>query len=194
MEPTEQEGVLDTTELKKQLEDSGIDISQWGKGEAKTIEHLKCEIDRGESVLKKDETGTLVRRVSIVGANIYHISKNGKRYCLIEDRQIFIDGRERRRDYGHAVSEKMKPGEDPKDAIVRGIQEELGIDGVIDPQKTWEDEKISLSRSYPGLVSNYIRYEFEVILDEDQFKPDGYIEEQEKMNTYFIWKEVDNKE
>ena len=191
MEPTDLEGVLDTIELKKKLEDSGIDTSKWGKGQAKTIEHLKREIESGESVLEEDEAGNLIRRLYIVGADVYYMSRDGKKYRLKEDRQIFADGRERRRDYGHAVSEKMKPGEDPKVAIVRGIREELGIAGVIDPQKTLEDERLLLSRSYPGLVSKYIGYGFEVILDEEQFKPDGYVEEQEKMNTYFIWEEVE---
>jgi hypothetical protein len=193
MEPTNREEVLDTTELKKQLEDSGIDISKWGKGEVKTIEHLQGEIDMGESVLEKDETGNLIRRVSVVGADIYYVSPKGKKYRLKEDKQIFQDGRERRRDYGHAVSEKMKSGEDPKVAIIRGIREELGIDGEIETQRTWEDEKVLLSPSYPGLLSNYHRYEFKVMLSEDQFKRDGYIERQEKMDTYFIWEEVDNK-
>jgi len=194
MEPTNREEVPDTTELKKLLEDSGIDTSKWGKGEAKTIKHLQGEIDRGESVLEKDGMGNLIRRVSVVGAGIYYVSPKGERYRLKEDKQIFQDGRERRRDYGHAVSEKMKPGEDPRVAIIRGIREELGIDGKIETQMSWEDEKVLLSPSYPGLLSNYHRYEFEVMLSKDQFKRNGYIERQEKMDTYFIWEEVDNKE
>ena len=194
MEQTEQKENLSITVFKKQLENAGVDISKWGTGGAKTVEHLKGEIDRDESILEEEETGEFVRKVSIVGANVYYISPtNGRRYRLKEDRQIFLDGRERRRDYGHAVSEKMKPGEDPKTAMIRGIQEELGINGLIDPLKTWEDEKVSLSPSYPGLISNYIRYGFDVILNENQFEPEGYIEEQEKMNTYFVCEEV-NKE
>lgn len=193
MVPTGQEEVRGTSGLKKQLEESGIDTSKWGEGDAKTIEYLKSEIDRGESVLEKNEAGDLVRRVAVVGADIYYTSPEGKRYHLKEDRQIFTDGRERKRDYGHAVSEKIKPGEDPEIAMVRGIREELGIGGEIDYKKTMEDEIVRLSSSYPGLLTNYIRYEFEVILNEDQFKPEGYKEEQEKINTYFIWEEVDNK-
>jgi hypothetical protein len=190
IEPTDKKEDLNSEALKKLLEDAGIDFSEWGKGEAKAIEHLRSEINEGESILEKGESGELVRRVSIVGADIYYVSPGGERLHLKEDRQIFKDGRERKRDYGHAVSEKMKQGEDPRVAIIRGIREELGIDGLIDPQKAWEDEKIILSPSYPGLVSHYIRYGFDVILSENQFKPEGYIEEQDKMSTYFIWEEV----
>lgn len=185
MESKENIGI---TELKKRLTDSGIDISQWGKGESKTIEHLGKEIAEGETVLENEEGG-LIRKVSIVGIKILYVSKYGKKYRLKEDRQIFSDGRERRRSFGHAVSEKIKIGESPELAVVRGVKEELGIDGVINPKKLWEDTKACSSPSYPGLISQYTRYEFELTLDDSQFKPEGYIEEQERLNTYFIWEE-----
>lgn len=176
--------------LKNLLENKGIDTSQWGKGEAKTIEHLQREIEEQESILLIDDSGELIRRVMIVGADIYHTFQDGKTYRLKEDRQVFNDGRERRRDYGHAVSEKMKIDEIPEAAMIRGIREELGIGGNIELTKTLADEKNIFSPSYPGLNSLYIRYEFEVLLSDEQFNIEGYVEEQDDKKTYFIWEEI----
>lgn len=178
--------------LKKLLEDNGIDISQWGKGAAKTIEHLQKEIVEQETFLIIGETGELIRKVVIVGADIYYTSQDGKRYRLKEDRQVFNDGSERRRDYGHAVSEKMKIEEEPEIAMIRGIREELGIEGVIQLSKTEADEKVISSPSYPGLNSHYIRYGFEVFLSENQFNIEGYVEEQADKKTYFVWEQINS--
>jgi hypothetical protein len=41
--------------LQKQLQSSGIDTSLWGKGQAKTLEHLQKEIETGETILIKIE-------------------------------------------------------------------------------------------------------------------------------------------
>lgn len=192
MSNIDQERESRISELRRQLEEKGIDTSLWGKGEAKTLGHLQKEIDGGETFLVLDESGELLRRLMIVGADIYYTSKDGKRYRLKEDRQVFNDGRERRRDYGHAVSEKMQIDEDPGVAMIRGIREELGIEGDIDLKKTVADEKRISSPSYPGLNSHYIRYGFEVLLNEEQFNIDGYVEEQEDKRTYFVWEEVDS--
>jgi len=180
-----------TDVLKKQLADAGIDISSWGTGQAKTLAHLQEEIKSGETILITGETGKLLRKVVIVGADIYYRSSSGEEYRLREDRQVFKkDGRERRRDLGQAVSEKMKPDQDPKTAMIYGIQEELGISGKINLTKTGTDEQKTISFSYPGLEAQYIRYKFQAVLNDEQFNPDGYVEEQPDKSTYFIWEEV----
>jgi hypothetical protein len=84
----------------------------------------------------------------------------------------------------------MKPGENPKEAMVRGIAEELEIEGEINLTKIDTDEKLITSPSYPGLQSQYVTHKFEVALNEQQFNPDGYKEEQSDKSTYFIWEEV----
>ena len=89
-----------------------------------------------------------------------------------------------------AVSEKIKPDEDPKDAMIRGMREELGIEGEISLTETGADEQLLSSPSYPGLQSQYICHKFEATLNDQQFKPAGYVEEQEDKSTYFIWEEV----
>lgn len=190
MKDSEKKEYFATDALKKKLTDAGIDTSSWGTGQAKTLVHLQKEIESGETVLITGETGELLRKVVVGGADIYYQSSDGKKYRLKEDRQVFKDGRERRRDLGQAVSEKMKPDEDPKDAMIRGIQEELGISGEIALTETGTDVQQVISPSYPGLDSKYIRHKFQTTLTDEQFNPDGYVEEQSDKSTYFIWEEV----
>jgi len=176
--------------LKKHLEDSGIDISKWGTGQAKTPTDLQREIERGETLLVNDESGELLRKIIVSDADIYFLSPEGKKYHLKEEKQVFKDGRERRRDLGITVSEKMKPDEDPKDTMIRGIQEELGISGDIALTKVGMKDEIKTSPSYPGLQTQYVIYKFQALLNVEQFNPNGYIEEQEGLSTYFVWEEV----
>lgn len=162
----------------------------WGTGEAKTLAHLQREIESGECVLCTDEAGKLLRRVVVAGADVYYQSLDGKKYRLKEDRQVFKDGRERRRDLGQAVIEKMKPNEDPRVAVIRGIQEELGISNEITLTKTSTDVRQVISPSYPGLESEYVRHIFQVTLIDQQFNPNGYVEKQPDKSTYFVWEKV----
>lgn len=175
------------------LKKAGIDVSSWGTGEYKTFEHLLNEIESQETKLSIDVNGELVRTIEVVGAAIYYISNDGKKYYLKEEKQIFIDGRERRRPMtkGRSVFEKMKPNEIPKEAIIRGIREELGIKGDIDLRQTDTYNKIENSESYPGLRTKSTLYMFDSLLNQEQYNPDGYIEEQSDKTTYFTWLEIE---
>ena len=179
-----------TENLRKQLESAGIDTSIWGTGQAKTLTHLQNEIQDGETVLITDQTGKIIRQVLVGVAIIYYDSPDGKKYQLREDKQIFKDGRQRKRNLKEAVSEKMKPNENPTEAMSRGISEELGISSKINLTKLGVDEKTFTSPSYPGLVSKYVYHRFQVMLDDEQFNPKGYIENQSDKSTYFIWKAI----
>lgn len=183
-----QEAAIDA--LKQQLESAGIDTSEWGKGEAKTVEHLQKEIESGETILITGEQGELLRKVVVGGADILYTSPEGKKYRLKEDRQVFKDGRERKRNLDQAISEKMKPDEDPTDAIIRGVREELDIEGDLSVTETGVEEQLLSSPSYPGLQSQYILHKFSITLVDSQFRSDGYVEEQEDKSTYFVWEEV----
>lgn len=176
--------------LRAQLENAGISTSEWGKGEAKTLRHLVQELEEGECSLTADEQGALTRTVVVGGANVLYTSSEGQRFQLIEEKQVFKDGRERKRDLGCAVSEKMKPGEDPTDAMVRGIREELGLSGEISISYEGQGEKTILSPSYPGLTSRYLNHRFTVILQDSHYNPAGYVEVQSDKSTYFVWKEL----
>jgi hypothetical protein len=176
--------------LKKSLENSGIDTSKWGKGQAKTLADLQKEIEGGETLLVNNESGELLRKITVSDADIYFLSPEGKKYRLKEEKQVFKDGRERRRNLGITVSEKMKPDEDPKNTMIRGIQEELGIRGNIALTKVGMKDEIKTSPSYPGLQTQYVIYKFQALLNVEQFNPNGYIEEQDGLSTYFVWEEM----
>jgi len=176
--------------LQKQFEEAGINTTEWGTGKTKTLAHLQKEIESGETVLITDSEGRLLRKVMVGNADVYYRSPDGKEYRLREAKQVFTDGRERCRDLNSAVSEKMKPGENPKDAMIRGIEEELGIKGDIFLTDEGIDDETIMSPSYPGLHSRYICHRFSVVFDDDQFNPEGYVERQPDKSTYFIWKEV----
>ena len=114
-------------ELEEKLEWAGIDMSHFWIGKAKHLHSLLKEIQDLETELIIDDSGNVVRKVRIVGAYIYYICSQGTKYFLKEDRQIFTDGRERRRSFPVSLAEKCSKQEDSLVAIIRGIKEELGI-------------------------------------------------------------------
>ena len=182
---------FDINTLKCQLASAKIDISKWGAEQAKTPEHLLEEVENGESILVTDEAGELLRKVVMGGVSVYYTSSDGKRYRLKEEKQIFKkDNRERRRVLEQSVLEKMKPNEDPEEAMIRGIREELGIKGEIVLTKIDMNEESEMSTSYPGLLTQFTRHIYETTLNDEQFRPDGYTEEQPDKSTHFIWEEV----
>jgi hypothetical protein len=175
--------------LRNRLEQAGITTVEWGKGEAKTLAHLVKELREGECSLV-EENGSLIRTVIVGGSDVFHETPEGL-FRLKEEKQVFRDGRERRRDLGSAVSEKMKPDEVPVEAMVRGLCEELGINGAVSMHYNGESGRTVESPSYPGLTSRYINHKFTTFLSADQFRPEGYIEVQDDKSTYFIWQRVE---
>jgi len=177
--------------LKSKLETFGIDISAWGTGGYKTLDHLTKEIECQEVFLNVNENSELIRISEVVAATIFYTHDDGKKYCLREEKQVFFDGRERvRSSAGQSVFEKMQLGEDPTEAMLRGISEELGIVGSMLLNYVDKVENIADSKSYPGLQTKSTTHLFEAILNSEQFHPQGYREEQPDKVTYFIWESV----
>lgn len=168
-----------------------IPIDTWGKGEAKTIDHLANEIAAGETVLVEDEkSGKLIREFSFL-AIIVLCQQAGKTYQLIEEKQVFADGRERVRRSDISVGEKIKQDEREVDEITkRALQEELGIEGdfIVREHKIIKEEVDS--KSYPGLTSRRNRFDVIVEISPTQYKTEGYTEIQSDKSTYFAWKEI----
>ena len=172
------------------LKDHDINTELYGTGTFKTIGHLYHEIEEGETELT-DEEGQLVRKVQFVGARILH-KKDGKWWRLYEEKQIFKDGRERRRaNMPYSAAEKFKSGEDPKEVIVRGMKEELNLDITKDQFAFYNKKEIENNDDYPGIKSFHIGYEFLVVLNDDQFLESGYIERQSDKDVYFTWRPVE---
>jgi hypothetical protein len=177
-------------ELTNTLTKFSVPIDSWGTGESKSIDHLFDEIKNGECHVE-DAGGYLVRYIEFVGIRIFY-KENDEIWHLKEDKQVFNDGRTRRRNIPSSVSEKMKFGEDPRLSSVRGIKEELGVD-IEEPQliKMRDINYNGDSLSYPGLKSIYKGYQFTCYLTKEQYDPNGYIEVQKDKSTFFKWVKKD---
>ena len=173
-------------ELYSILKEYDIDLSKWGIGRYKTVSQLFKEIKEGECVLY-GFNGILRREVNFVGARvIYMIDKI--RYVLTEDRSIFKDGRVRVRDIWYSMAEKFKFGEDHEEALIRGMEEELGI--VVNGNQCFFYNKLRFQDNgdFPGLESYHNGYSYLVLLNEEQYKEEGYIEHQSDKDIYFTWR------
>ena len=177
---------MDLKSLEEYLLRFKIPLEKWGKGYAKTLTHLFKEIESGECTIS-EEKGNLLREIEFVMCEMfYHDGKN--LFKLIEEKQVFNDGRARIRDKESSVSEKMMVGEDPLESLIRGVQEELGI--ILDKSQIEEEgdvEKTEASQSFPGLITKYNGHNFTCFLNVDQYDPKGYVEIQKDKSTYFIW-------
>jgi hypothetical protein len=167
-----------------------IPVHLWGKGKSKSVEHLLDEIDNNECSVVEENNG-LTRYIEFVAIKIYFKNDSGENWTLVEDKQVFKDGRIRRRNMPNSVSEKMKFGEDAEIAAVRGIEEELGV--IIEKDQLIKRREIDYnggSLSYPGLETKYKGHKFICYFNINQFNESGYVENQKDKSTYFIWKKL----
>jgi hypothetical protein len=193
-EPGGQEQIAKIEAQKPQVVDTlkahQIPIETWGTGKAKTVDHLVKEVVEGEAVLTTTETGELVRQISVIGMDVFHKGADGKTYKLVEDKQVFKDGRERRRELPTSMGEKVQPGEDLDEAAVRAVREELGVEGDLPVEHVNTTRKVRESNSYPGLNGEYVIHDYRSWLTSEQFKQEGYIERQADKDVYFVWREI----
>jgi len=175
-------------ELYSVLEQYNISLDEWSTGPYKSVEHLWNEIEEEECVIF-GTNGTLHREVNFVGAKIIYNDGETK-YKLLEDKAIFKDGRKRVRDIWYSMAEKFKFNEDPKEALIRGMKEELDID--VDESQFVEYNKVYFPSDgdYPGLESFHTGFGFLVTLNDEQYDSDGYIEHQSDKDIYFKWVEI----
>jgi ADP-ribose pyrophosphatase YjhB (NUDIX family) len=127
-------------------------------GGAKTVENLWAELAEGESQIQDDPPE---RQVQIVNIMI----RAGDR-LLVEGEQEF--GANQSRFRGKPPAEKLKPGEDPVEAAVRCLHEEMEVDPRRVQILSWTEapEPVRLdSPSYPGLATTYLRYEVEASVE-----------------------------
>lgn len=179
------------------LENAGFPLEKWGDGPTKTYEDLWQEIADGESVLihpesfeELDEYGEVVRQTNVLGIDIF-AEVQGERYQLREDRQVFKDGRgERRRDLITSIAEKIKQDEDRASAVLRAVDEELGVSGVLNLKKGEEIELWKITHTYPSLASKLNIFKYSVTLADEDFRPEGYMEDQPAKQIFFVWEKV----
>lgn len=178
-------------EWEKKLRETNVPLELWGKGKAKTLNHLVGEISREAiNIFFDEKKERWVREVGSVEIHVFYESPEGITCFLREDRQVFKDGRERKRDFPW-IGEKMEKGENSLSASIRGVWEEIGLvpPFASGPSFTGNKKVERESNSYPGLISRHSVSCFEVHLTPEQFEPEGYVEKQEDKTTYFVWEE-----
>jgi len=166
-----------------------VPYENWGTAEAKTLSHLLAELEAGECRLLI-VGDTLTRHASGAVVDVYCDGPGG-RLKLVEDRQVFRDGRTKRRNLDTSIGEKIKPGEHPQVAAHRALAEELGITVPLSLTNLGNRRKGPVpSVAFPGLATIYDMYAFEVTLPPELVKPEGYVEHQPDKSTYFVWQSV----
>jgi hypothetical protein len=168
---------------------NNINLGLWGIGEAKTAAHLVDEVQEGEAILEIVD-GCILRKIQPISIAIY--SPTQPKLILREVKQVFNDGRVRERNLPDkcSVAEKVNVlyNETPEKAAIKGILEELKIQ--VDPSQLIykrQYSKTGPSRSYPGIITEKEIHIFECKFTQDQFNPDGYIEEQKDKTNHFKW-------
>ena len=168
------------------LNSYNVSIADWGKNEAKELVDLLDELKGGDCYLAEKSDGSLIRVVRVAKIDIL-----APGLMLIEDRQVFNDGRKRSRNLGTSVCEKIMSSETPEQGADRGLREEVKLTGVeITPKEKFKVEEKRESPSYPNLESVYFFFHFETRIDENQMKSVRLEENDGRKTTYFRWKNV----
>lgn len=151
------------------------EFDAWGKASAKSPQNLWEEIQLGESLVTQDG----FRKVRVVVAELRQHGTSDLQ--LVELEQTLADGRRRVRSK-RPMAEKILGLEDPLTALKRGLFEELGLSASDFNLSTPQPVASSISRlsgSYPGMMSHYERFTFQVVtsaLPQNDFtitEPDG---------------------
>jgi hypothetical protein len=183
-------------EAKKQevvalLQKHNVPVDKWGQGGTKTLEHLLTEVDQGEALLVENEAGELTRELTVADVEVRYMADDGSEERLMEAEQVFTNGQTRSRNLPTSLSEKLKPGEDIEQSVIRAVQEELGIEDDLTAKYDKLEETTTDSPSFPGLKSTYKAYYYTVHLNKDQYRAEGYQERQPDKTTYFVWVKVE---
>lgn len=185
---------MQKSKLRALLMAHKIPITTWGETGTKTIADLLSEINNGETILREEKIGgrkRLVRYVRVCGISVYY--RNQEMFLrLREAEQVFSGGYRRRRDSSYSVSEKIRARENPRTAARRALSEELGLVGrdVHMVQGSSFKPPPSESESFPGLLRKFTLFSFEAFLSDEQYCPNGYVENGEDKKTYFVWEEA----
>lgn len=179
------------TALELLLLEHEVPVGRWGKGAAKAVQDLLCELRQGESRLEVDTENQLLRRVSVVGIDVLFPDHDRGTLRLVEEEQVFENGRRRVRNLRTSLGEKQLPGEAPREAAARALEEELGLPGTdLGLRQTGSEVVKSPSESYPGLQSERHLTYFECVLPPSLYFADGYEERQVGKTTSFSWRAI----
>lgn len=174
------------------LEIAKIPYHEWGNGDARTVDDFLNEIKSGESVVTLSSDQKLQRQIDVAMVKVVYITNDYKKYELREDRQVYNDGRIKKRKLPTSISIKIKPDEAPEEAGVRALKEELGIDELTEISEFNSSRETIPSTSYPGVITYCNSYPFFTPIDSSSFKPDGYTKTQDNKTTYYVWEMVED--
>lgn len=175
------------SQLRSWLNSKGIDTSQWGKSDTKSLEHLWEEIDLGEAVIQDEPPRRIVKVVQI-------LIRNGDK-VLIEGKQKRGESWSRFR--GYPPSEKILPGETTLAAALRCMEEELLVEKscvkILEKPVLIRTET-RRSMSFPGLDTTYEIHGTKVMVSELPNDTFWTVETKSRVNTppiehQWIWTE-----
>lgn len=176
--------------LRELLEAHDFDTAAWGDGPTKTVEALWHELEEGESVIMAID-GELVRRTNVAAVNVV-VRFDDENYRLYEEKQVFANGSERRRNLVTSLAEKIKLDELPEQAVIRAINEELGISLPKIVRCLGERVLERVSQTFGGISTQLMLRLAEVELYASDFDPNGYIEYQKDKSVHFKWRKLDD--
>ncbi len=185
--------IANPKELDDFLRAHGVDTDVWtGLGKVKKVEDFYQEIREGEAQLVRAfrrEAHIAIRQIRPGGAYVFHFPHDEETglYLREEYAEDKINHKRDDRKRPYSIGEKAIGDETHYQAIVRGVREELGIEGefVVRPAST--DEREETSNSFPGMTTRYKEQRFNVVLNDKQYRPEGYTEDGEKKLLHFIW-------
>lgn len=182
-----------STSLFNLLVKHKIPFNTWGLNATKNFAALYKEVQSGEAVLVSHFDGTLHRHIRVALIDVFFSHHNSNRvYHLVEEKQVFSNGTVRVRQKASSIGEKLLQNEEPGEAaVMRALKEELKITRPVKIMKAGESITFARSTSYPGLYTNSTNYRYLVFLKLSQFNPDGYVEHQADITTYFKWEKYD---
>ncbi len=177
---------MERHELIDLLSKNGVDHGRFGQGKAKSLNDLLEEVEKGETVLA-EENGHLLRRIIVLNVDVF-VDIEGTRRHLVEDQQIFDDGRVRRRNRSSSIAETLRSDEDALAAVPRAVWEEIQVRKftLLTPVPATSLEKVE-SPSYPGLITEYSLSKVDILIPLEEYKVEGYHEREKDLVTYFVW-------
>lgn len=172
-------------QLTNLLQEFGVPVDTWKlENGTKRVQDLMEEIESGETQLVLNQEGKIVREVNIVTAKIYALDpESDELYELTEDHQILPNGTRVERNTGVGMSEKYGAGrnENPKNGLIRGMEEELNLNEDSYMITSGPDLDIieKQTKSYPGLHGRQKIVRYNLSVQEGVFaktRENGFVE------------------
>jgi len=114
---------LNEEDLRKYLADANVDVSKFGRNNAKSLKEFSSELIKGESSLMQDQNGEVIRNVDLVIMRI--VSPSGAD-LLVQTEQTFADGTRTKLD--RLPGAKRRPDESQFLTARRILRRQLKID------------------------------------------------------------------